>query len=88
MIIGLSEKTIIIAAEARSRSSATANRALSQGCEVIITRHVAAKIERQRSLKILGNLKACSVWIAKIRKNEYISKAAEVGRKIVIFSFL
>ena len=45
IITGLSEKTIIVAAEARSGSSATANRALSQGRAVIITRHVNAKIE-------------------------------------------
>ena len=69
--LGLSEKTIIIAAEARSGSSATANRALSQGREVIITRHVAAKIEgRNDRLKILRTSKTHSVWIAKIRNNE------------------
>ena len=45
IITGLSEKTIIIAAEARSGSSATANRALKQGREVIITRYVKAIIE-------------------------------------------
>ena len=45
IITGLSEKTIIIAAEERSGSSATANHALRQGREVIITRHVNAKIE-------------------------------------------
>ena len=54
IITGLSEKTIIIAAEERSGSSATANHALRQGREVIIMRHVTAKIKGRRSLKILG----------------------------------
>lgn len=57
IITGLSEKTIIIAAEPRSGSSATANRALSQGREVIITRHVAAKIEGATIVKNPGDLK-------------------------------
>ena len=47
IITGLSEKTTIIAAKARSGSSATANRALRQGREVIITRHITAKIDGQ-----------------------------------------
>ena len=57
IITGLSEKTIIIAAEARSGSSATANRALSQGRAVIITRHVNAKIEGATIVENLGELK-------------------------------
>ena len=57
IITGLSEKTIIIAADERSGSSATANRALSQGREVIITRYVKAKIEGATIIKNLGELK-------------------------------
>ena len=57
IITGLSEKTIIIAADERSGSSATANRALSQGREVIITRYVKAKIEGATIVKNLGELK-------------------------------
>ena len=57
IITGLSEKTIIIAAEERSGSSATANHALSQGREVIITRHVNAKIEGATIVKNPGELK-------------------------------
>ena len=57
IITGLSEKTIIIAAEERSGSSATANHALSQGREVIITRHVKAKIEGATIVENLGDLK-------------------------------
>ena len=58
IITGLSEKTIIIAAEERSGSSAAANPALRQGREVIITRHVKAKIEGATIVKNLGELKA------------------------------
>ena len=58
IITGLSEKTIIIAAEKRSGSSATANHALRQGREVIITRHVKARIEDATIVKNLGELKA------------------------------
>ena len=57
IITGLSEKTIIVAAEERSGSSATANRALSQGRAVIITRYVAAKIEGATIVKNLRDLK-------------------------------
>ena len=57
IITGLSEKTIIVAAEERSGSSATANRALSQGRAVIITRYVAAKIEGATIVKNTGELK-------------------------------
>ena len=57
IITGLSEKTIIIAAKERSGSSATANRALSQGREVIITRHVEAKIGGATIVKNPGELK-------------------------------
>ena len=57
IITGLSEKTIIVAAEERSGSSATANRALSQGREVITTRYVAAKIEGATIVKNTGELK-------------------------------
>ena len=57
IITGLSEKTIIIAAEERSGSSATANHALRQGREVIITRHVKAKIAGATRVKNLGELK-------------------------------
>ena len=52
IITGLSEKTIIIAADERSGSSATANRAIKQGREVIVTPHVKAKIE---GTTIVGN---------------------------------
>ena len=57
IITGLSEKTIIIAADERSGSSATANRALNQGREVIITRYVKAKIEGATLVENLGELK-------------------------------
>ena len=57
IITGLSEKTIIIAAEERSGSSATANHALRQGREVIITPHVKAKIESAMLVENLGELK-------------------------------
>ena len=57
IITGLSEKTIIVAAEERSGSSATANRALSQGRAVIITRHVKTKVERATIVKNTGDLK-------------------------------
>ena len=57
IITGLSEKTIIIAAEERSGSSATANHALRQEREVIITRHVNAKIEGATLVKNTGELK-------------------------------
>ena len=57
IITGLSEKTIIIAAEARSGSSATANRALRQGRAVIITRYVKAIIEGATLVKNPGELK-------------------------------
>ena len=57
IITGLSEKTLIVAAEARSGSSATANRALSQGRAVIITRHVKAKIKGATIVKNTGELK-------------------------------
>ena len=57
IITGLSEKTIIVAAEERSGSSATANRALSQGRAVIITRYVAAKIEGTTIVRNTGELK-------------------------------
>ena len=57
IITGLSEKTIIVAAEERSGSSATANRALRQGRVVIITRHVKAKIEGATLVKNLRDLK-------------------------------
>ena len=57
IITGLSEKTIIVAAEERSGSSATANRALSQGRAVIITRYVAVKIEGATIVKNTGELK-------------------------------
>ena len=57
IITGLSQKTIIIAAEERSGSSATANHALRQGREVIITRHVKAKIESATLVENLGELK-------------------------------
>ena len=57
IITGLSEKTIIIAADERSGSSATANRALSQGREVLITRYVKAKIEGATLVENLGELK-------------------------------
>ena len=57
IITGLSEKTIIIAAEERSGSSATANHALRQGRAVLITRHVKAKIEGATLVENLGELK-------------------------------
>ena len=57
IITGLSEKTIIVAAEERSGSSATANRALSQGRAVIITRYVKAIIEGATLVKNPGDLK-------------------------------
>ena len=57
IITGFSKKTIIIAAEERSGSSATANHALRQGREVIITRHVKAKIEGATLIENLGELK-------------------------------
>ena len=57
IITGLSEKTIIIAAAERSGSSATANHALRQGREVIITRHVNAKIEGATIVENPGELK-------------------------------
>ena len=57
IITGLAEKTIIIAAEERSGSSATAKHALRQGREVIITRYVAAKIEGATIVKNTGELK-------------------------------
>ena len=57
IITGLSEKTLIVAAEARSGSSATANRALSQGRAVIITRYVKAIIEGATLVKNPGELK-------------------------------
>ena len=57
IITGLSEKTIIIAAEERSGSSATANHALRQGREVIIMRHVTAKIKGATLVENLGDLK-------------------------------
>ena len=58
IITGLSEKTIIVAAEERSGSSATANRALSQGRAVIITRYVEAKIQGATLVNDPGELKA------------------------------
>ena len=58
IITGLSEKTIIVAAKARSGSSATANRALRQGREVIITRYVTAKIQGVTLIETPGELKA------------------------------
>ena len=57
IITGLS-KTIIVAAEERSGSSATANRALKQGREVIITPHVNANIEGATLVANPGELKA------------------------------
>ena len=57
IITGLSEKTIIVAAKERSGSSATANHALRQGREVIITRHVNAKIEGATIVENPGELK-------------------------------
>ena len=48
---------IIIAAEERSESSATANHALRQGREVIITRHVVAKVENATLVKNPAELK-------------------------------
>ena len=57
IITGLSEKTIIIAAEERSGSSATANHALRQRRAVLITQHVKAKIEGATLVENLGELK-------------------------------
>ena len=57
IITGLSEKTIIIAAQARSGSSATATRAIQQGRAVIVTPHVTAKIEGATIVRNLGELK-------------------------------
>ena len=57
IITGLSEKTIIIAADERLGSSATANRAMKQGREVIITPHVKAKVEGATIVRNLGELK-------------------------------
>ena len=57
IITGLSEKTIIIAARERSGSSVTANRAIKQGREVLVTPHVDAKIEGATIVKNLGELK-------------------------------
>ena len=57
IITGLSEKTIIVAAKERSGSTATANRAFSQGRAVIITRYVAAKIEGAMIVRNTGELK-------------------------------
>ena len=57
IITGLSEKTIIVAAEERSGSSATANHALRQGRAVIITRHVEAKNLGATIVENLGELK-------------------------------
>ena len=57
IITGLSEKTIIVAAEERSGSSATANRAIKQGREVIVTPHVKAKITGATLVENLGELK-------------------------------
>lgn len=57
IITGLSEKTIIVAAEERSGSPETANHALRQGREVIITRHVKAKIEGATLVENLGELR-------------------------------
>ena len=66
IIIGLSEKTLIIAAEARSGSSATADSALRQKLEVIITRYVKAKIEGTTLVENLGELKDALGMIAKV----------------------
>ena len=66
IITGLSEKTIIIAAKERSGSSATANRALRQGREVIITRYVEAKIEGATLVNDPGELKDALGIIAKV----------------------
>ena len=57
IITGLCEKTIIIAAEAGSGSSVTADCALRQKREVIITRYVKAKIEGATRVENLGELK-------------------------------
>ena len=57
IITGLSEKTIIVAADERSGSSATATRAIQQGREVIVTPHVTAKIERATIVRNIGELK-------------------------------
>ena len=72
IITGLSEKTIIIAADERSGSSATANRALSQGREVLITRYVKAKIEGATLIKNLGELKdALGIAREGLKKTKY-----------------
>ena len=57
IITGISEKTIIVAADEQSGSSATANRAIKQGREVIVTPHVNTKIEGATIVKNLGELK-------------------------------
>lgn len=57
IITGLSEKTIIVAAEERSGSAATANRAIKQGRAVIVTPHVKAKIAGATLVENLGELK-------------------------------
>ena len=57
IITGLSEKTIIITARERSGSSATANRAIQQDREVIVTPHVTAKIDGATIIRNLGELK-------------------------------
>ena len=57
IITGLSEKTLIIAAEEQSGSSATADCAISQKREVIITQYVKAKIKGATIVKNLGELK-------------------------------
>ncbi len=58
VITGLSEKTIIVAAEERSGSSATATRALRLKRKVILTQYVKAKIEGATLVENLGELKA------------------------------
>ncbi|MXV73209.1 hypothetical protein F4Z99_02890 [Candidatus Poribacteria bacterium] len=57
IITGLFKKTIIVAARERSGSSATANRAIQQGREVIVTPHIKAKIERTTLVRNIGELK-------------------------------
>lgn len=57
IITGLSEKTIIIAAKPQSGSSATANRAIQQGREVLVTPHVTAKIDPATLVRNIGELK-------------------------------
>ena len=56
IITGIAEKTII-AAGGRSGSRATANRAIQQGREVIITPYVTANIERGTLVRNPGELK-------------------------------